>query len=73
MSVASQCLTLGNPVDCSPPGFSVHGILQARVLEWVAIPFSRDYKAIVLQLNIKKRKERKQKYIGYRERSELNI
>ena len=32
--------TLCNPVDCSPPGSSVHGILQARVLEWVAIAFS---------------------------------
>jgi len=29
-------------VDCSPPGSSVHGILQARILEWVAISFSRD-------------------------------
>ena len=36
-----SCLTLCNPMDCSPPGFSVHGILQARILEWVAIPFSR--------------------------------
>ena len=35
------CLTLCNPVDCSPPGSSVHGILQARVLEWVAMPSSR--------------------------------
>ena len=33
--------TLCDPADCSPPGFSVHGILQARLLEWVAIPFSR--------------------------------
>ena len=33
-------LTLGDPVDCSLPGFSVHGILQARILEWVAIAFS---------------------------------
>jgi len=32
---------LENPIDCSPPGSSVHGILQARTLEWVAIPFSR--------------------------------
>ena len=32
---------LCNPMDCSPPGFSVHGILQARILEWIAIPFSR--------------------------------
>ena len=35
------CPTLCNPVDCSPPGSSVHGILQARILEWVAISFSR--------------------------------
>ena len=38
--VAQSCPTLCNPVDCSPPGFSVHGILQARILEWVAISFS---------------------------------
>ena len=38
--VAQSCLTLSDPVDCSPPGYSVHGILQARVLEWVAIAFS---------------------------------
>ena len=35
------CLTLWNPMDCSPPGSSVHEILEARILEWVAIPFSR--------------------------------
>ena len=34
-------LTLHDPVDYSPPGSSVHGILQARILEWIAIPFSR--------------------------------
>ena len=33
--------TLRNPMDCRPPGSSVHGILQARILEWVAMPFSR--------------------------------
>ena len=33
--------TLCDPVDCSPPGSSVHEILQARILEWVAMPFSR--------------------------------
>ena len=38
---AQSCLTLCDPVDCSPPGSSVHGILQARILEWVAISFSR--------------------------------
>ena len=40
--VAQFCLNLCNPSDCSPPGSSVHGILQARILEWVAIPFSWD-------------------------------
>ena len=40
MLVAQSCLTL-QPMDCSPPGSSVHGILQARILEGVAIPFSR--------------------------------
>ena len=39
--VAQSCPTLCDPVDCSPPGSSVHGILQARILEWVAISFSR--------------------------------
>ena len=36
-----SCPSLCDPMDCSPPGSSVHGILQARILEWVAIPFSR--------------------------------
>ena len=40
-SDAESCLTLCDPVDCSPPGSSVHGILQTRILEWVAISFSR--------------------------------
>ena len=39
--VAQSCLTLCDAVDCTPPGSSVHGILQARILEWVAISFSR--------------------------------
>ena len=39
---AQSCLTLCNPMDCSPLGSSVHEILQARIPEWVAIPFSRD-------------------------------
>ena len=36
-----SCLTLSDPMDCSPVGSSVHEILQGRILEWVAIPFSR--------------------------------
>ena len=39
--VAQSCLTLCDPMDCSPPGSSVYGILQAKILEWVAISFSR--------------------------------
>ena len=39
--VAQSCPTLCNPMDCSPPDASVHGILQAGILEWVASPFSR--------------------------------
>ena len=38
--VTQSCPTLCDPVDCSPPGSSVHGILQARILEWGAISFS---------------------------------
>ena len=39
--VAQSCPTLCDPMNCSPPGSSVYGILQARILEWVAISFSR--------------------------------
>ena len=40
--VARSCPTLSDPMDCSPPGSSIHGILQARVLEWGAIALSGD-------------------------------
>ena len=43
--IAQSCPTLSDPIDCSLPGSSIHGIFQARVLEWGAIAFSerRDY------------------------------
>ena len=41
-SVAQSCLTFFNSIDCTPPGLSVHGIFQARILEWLANSFSRD-------------------------------
>ena len=41
VSVAKSCLSLCNPVDCSPPASSVHGISQAKILEWVTISFCR--------------------------------
>ena len=51
--IAQSCPTLSDPMDCSLPGSSVHGIFQARVLEWVAIGLLR-----FLSLHIKKKKMR---------------
>ena len=42
MLVAQFCLLFCDPMDCSLPDSSVHGVLQARILEWIAIPFSRE-------------------------------
>jgi len=52
--VAQSCLTLSNPTDCSLPGSSVHGIFQARVLEWGAIAFSKDGQRHIKPSKIKK-------------------
>ena len=41
MKISQLSPTFCNPMDCSLPGSSVHGILQARILEWVPVPFSR--------------------------------
>ena len=49
--VAQLCLTLCHPMDCSLPGSSVHGIFQARVLEWVAIAFSEEALLLLLLLS----------------------
>ena len=48
--VAQSCLTLRNPMDCSLPGSSIHGIFQATVLEWGAIAFFNFYTYLVLLL-----------------------
>ena len=48
--VAQSCPTLSNPMDCSLPDSSVHGILQERVLEWVAIAFSNNYYYICIKM-----------------------
>ena len=50
-----SCLTLCDPLDGSPPGFSVPGILQARILEWVAISFSKIYARLILFATFKKK------------------
>ena len=54
--VAHSCPTLCDPMDCSPPGSSVRGILQARILEWVAMPSSGDSMIIYSIKNSGKRK-----------------
>ena len=48
--VAQSCPTLSDPMDCSLPGSSVHGIFQARVLEWGAIVFSHTYGEYLLHI-----------------------
>ena len=47
--VAQSCPTPSDPKDCSPPGSSVHGIFQARVLEWVVIAFSVKRSYLILK------------------------
>ena len=51
--VAQSCLTHSDPMDCSPPGSSVHGILQATVLEWDAIAFSYIVTKVLIDVNEK--------------------
>ena len=53
--VAQSCPTLSDPMDCSLPGSSAHGIFQARVLEWVAIAFSKSLQAINAGEGVEKR------------------
>ena len=50
--VTQSCRTLSDPMDCSPPGSSIHGIFQARVLEWGAIAFSGVYSSSQNYFNI---------------------
>ena len=52
--VTQSCLTLSDPMDCSLPGSSIHGIFQARVLEWGAIAFPRilGYTSIIFENDI---------------------
>ena len=53
--VAQLCPTLGNSMDCSLPGSSIHGILQAKVLEWSAIAFSMLSRLVITFLSRRKR------------------
>ena len=51
--VAQSCLTLSDPMDCSLPGSSIHGIFQARVLEWGAIAFFKGKKGDIKNMTFK--------------------
>ena len=51
--VAQLCPTLSDPMDCSPPGSSIHGIFQARALEWGAIAFSADNEHLIAKFRLK--------------------
>ena len=55
--VVQSCLTLSDPMDHSPPGSSVHGIFQAKVLEWGAIAFSN-----MLSIEVQKKKKKNQQH-----------
>ena len=48
--VAQLCLTVSDPMDCGLPGSSIHGIFQARVLEWGAITFSKELDLVILNI-----------------------
>ena len=54
-----SCLTLCDPMDCSPPGSSVHGILQARTQDWVAMPSSRESSIYKTEREREKKKKKK--------------
>ena len=66
--VTQSCPTLSDAMDCSPPGSSVHGIFQARVLDWGAIAFSIDYlivpKGVKKERTIKTEKIYSSIYVG---------
>ena len=51
-SAAQSCLTLCDPMDCSSPGSSIHGTLQARIWEWVAITFSKESLYVMIKRTI---------------------
>ena len=54
-----SCLTLCDPMDCSPPGSTVHGILKARILEWAAISFSNAIPRALLTLHKERRSSKR--------------
>ena len=80
--VAQSCPTLSDPMDCSPPGSSVHGIFQARVLEWGAIAFSnlspwiplkKNFKIGIISSNLQKRKMSTETLSNYPQHSVICI
>ena len=70
--VAQSCPTLSDPMDCRPPGSSIHGILQARVLEWVAIAFSL-YSLLTVIISLLLHELRKERIFSFNVRSEIHL
>ena len=62
--VAQLCPTLRDPMDCSLPGSSIHGIFQARVLEWVAIAFSQNMIQMNLYMKLKQTHRHREQTCG---------
>ena len=61
-----SCLTLCNPMDCSPPSSSVHGIFQARILEWVAMPSFKGSSSVAQQVkNVSAVKETQEMWVQF--------
>ena len=71
--VAQSCLTPSNPMDCSLPGSSVHGIFQARVLEWDAIAFSEEIPGVTGEFGLGIRNEAGQRLIEFCQENPLII
>ena len=77
--VAQSCLTLSNPLDCNPPGCSIHGVFQARVWEWGAIAFwtvkvgSQKTPGVTGKFGLGIRNEAGQRLIEFRQENALVI
>ena len=71
--VAQSCPTLSDPMDCSPPGSSVHGIFQARVLEWGAIAFSEEIPGVTGKFGLGVQNEAGQRLLEFCQENTLVI
>ena len=70
--VAQLCLTLSDPMECSLPGSSVHGIFQARVLEWVALPSPKEFLELTSKASSIRGKADKSEFINIKQLFPVN-